>query len=238
MNVQAILQSVSYITWYYTQGNTLVSLVRDTAQYLNTHNKQFQWIWESLISTVFCSPKTESKVAKKFKRKSSIPIQIWLSKNDTIQIHHFIGISQDFNPNPSRPTCSSLVIFIYWACQWQASIFLALRSESLSYKCTEFHTVAASKNRDHSSIACSSHIYLCVAVRAHPIRSESLFQHNANWEFATTRAVSAPLHTPQLGGSTLSQGFMIPLPQGPKIQSRCHLAPKESFDPPKWNMKH
>jgi len=32
---------------------------------------------------------------------------------------------QDLNPNPS--TCSSLVIFIYWVCERQGSIFLAAR---------------------------------------------------------------------------------------------------------------
>jgi len=44
--------------------------------------------------TVTCSPKTEPKVAKKFKRKSSIPIQICLSKNGNIQIHQYIAVSQ------------------------------------------------------------------------------------------------------------------------------------------------
>jgi len=36
--------------------------------------------------TVTCSPKTEPKVANKSKSKSSIQIQICLSKNDNIQI--------------------------------------------------------------------------------------------------------------------------------------------------------
>jgi len=40
--------------------------------------------------------------------------------------------------------------------------------------------------RDHSIIACSRHIYLCVALCAHPICGESHFQRNINWEVATT----------------------------------------------------
>ena len=59
--------------------------------------------------TVICSRKTEAKVVKKFKRKWSIPIHFCLSKNDNIQIHQFIEMSQDLNPN----TCSCLVIFMY-----------------------------------------------------------------------------------------------------------------------------
>jgi len=39
-------------------------------------------------------------------------------------------MSQDLNPNPS--TCSSLVIFMYWACERQASAFLVLWSKSSS----------------------------------------------------------------------------------------------------------
>jgi len=72
---------------------------------LNKQNKK-SWLilWEALINTVTCSPKTEPKVAKRFERKSSIPIQIWWSKNDDIQIHQYIGMSQDLNPNQS--TCS------------------------------------------------------------------------------------------------------------------------------------
>jgi len=60
-----------------------------------------------------CSPKTDPKVGKKFKRKSSIPIQICLSKNDNNQIHQYIEISQDLN----QSTCSTLFIFMYWACE-------------------------------------------------------------------------------------------------------------------------
>jgi len=63
--------------------------------------------------TVICSPSAEPKVAKNFKRKSSIPIQICFSKNDNIQIHHYIEMPQDLNPS----TSSSLVIFMYWACE-------------------------------------------------------------------------------------------------------------------------
>jgi len=40
--------------------------------------------------TVICSPKTEMKVAKKFKRKSSIPNQFCLNKNDNFQINQYI----------------------------------------------------------------------------------------------------------------------------------------------------
>jgi len=56
----------------------------ETRLNVNKHKKQSQRIWETLVNTVICSSKTESKVAKKFKRISSIPIQIWLSKNDKI----------------------------------------------------------------------------------------------------------------------------------------------------------
>jgi len=59
------------------------------------HNKQSPWIGETLINTGTCSPKTELKGAKNFKRISSIPIQIRLNKNDNIQIHQYIGMSQD-----------------------------------------------------------------------------------------------------------------------------------------------
>jgi len=43
--------------------------------------------------TVTCSPKTEAKVAKKFKRKSSIPNQFCLNKNDNFQINQYIEMS-------------------------------------------------------------------------------------------------------------------------------------------------
>jgi len=46
---------------------------------------------------------TETKVAKRFNRKSSIPIQTCLRKNDNIQIHQYVEMSQDLNPTPS--TC-------------------------------------------------------------------------------------------------------------------------------------
>jgi len=44
---------------------------------LNKYNKQSQRIWETLINTVTCSPKTKTKVAKKLKRISLIPRQIY-----------------------------------------------------------------------------------------------------------------------------------------------------------------
>jgi len=74
-----------------SKSRSCAPLVRDKAQHLNRHNKQSQWNWGTLINTVTCNPKTEPKVAKKLKRKSSIPIQIWLSKNYYIQIHQCIG---------------------------------------------------------------------------------------------------------------------------------------------------
>jgi len=40
--------------------------------------------------TVTYSPKTETKVAKKFKRKSSIPNQFCSNKNDNFQINQYI----------------------------------------------------------------------------------------------------------------------------------------------------
>jgi len=40
--------------------------------------------------------------------------------------------------------------------------------------------------RDHSIIACSRHIYMCVALCAHPTCGESHFQRNINREVATT----------------------------------------------------
>ena len=61
--------------------------------------------------TATSSPKTEPKAAEKFNRNSSIPIQMYSSKNDNIQIHQYIEISQDLNPS----TCSSLDIFMHWA---------------------------------------------------------------------------------------------------------------------------
>ena len=75
--------------------------------------------------TVICSPKTKLKVVKKFKRKWSLPIQICLSKKDSIHIHQYIEMSQTLNPR----TCSSLVIFIYWARESQT--FNATLTEKL-----------------------------------------------------------------------------------------------------------
>jgi len=65
---------------------------RDKAQHLNKHNKQSQRIGETLINTVTGSTKTGPKVAKKFKRISSI--KIWLSKNNAIPIHQYFRMSQ------------------------------------------------------------------------------------------------------------------------------------------------
>jgi len=42
--------------------------------------------------------------------------------------------------------------------------------------------------RDHSVIACSRHIYLCVALSAHRICGELHFQRNISWEVAITFA--------------------------------------------------
>jgi len=68
-----------------------------------------------------------------------MPIQIWLGKNDKIQVYQYTGMSQYVNLNPYA--CSSLVIFMKWPCERQGNIFIVLRSESLSGKCAEFHTV-------------------------------------------------------------------------------------------------
>jgi len=117
---------------------------------------------------VTCSRKTEQKVAKKFWRKSSTPIQICLSKNDNFQIHQYIEMSQDSNPTPS--TFSTLVIFMYWACERQGSIFLVLRSKSSSGKCAKFHTVAPSNNGDQPARSLcyfwfASHLFMCCCQR-------------------------------------------------------------------------
>jgi len=63
--------------------------------------------------TVTCSPKTETKVVKKFKRKTSIPNQFCLNKNDNFQMNQYIEMSYGLNPS----TCSSLFIFMYFACE-------------------------------------------------------------------------------------------------------------------------
>ena len=64
-------------------------------------------------------------------------------------------MSQDVNPNHIR---SSLVIFMYWACERQGRIFLVLRSKSSSCKCAILYTVAISNNRDHLR----SSLYFCL----------------------------------------------------------------------------
>jgi len=60
-----------------------------------------------------------------------------------------------------------------------------LRLGSPSGMCAKLRTVAASNNRDHSIIACSSHVYMGVVLRAHSVRGEPSIQHNANREVAT-----------------------------------------------------
>ena len=160
MNVQPILQ----VWWHDRLWSRLVLLVKDKAQHFTKHNKTCQWICEILINTVSCCPKTDRKVAKNFKRKSSIRIQIWLSKNDNIQVHQYIGMSQDLNPNPS--TYSSLTISMFWACERQRSIFLVLQWESSNGKSTKLHIVAASDSRNdqtRSLYYClfAPHIYGC-----------------------------------------------------------------------------
>jgi len=57
-------------------------------------------------------------------------------------------MSQDSNPNPSRPTFSTLLIFMYWACERQGSKFLVFLSKSSNGKCAKLHTVTASNNRN------------------------------------------------------------------------------------------
>ena len=52
-----------------------------------------------------------SESCEEVQKKIIIPIQICLSKNDNIQIHQCIEMSQDWNTNK----CSCLVIFMYWA---------------------------------------------------------------------------------------------------------------------------
>jgi len=45
--------------------------------------------------------------------------------------------------------------------------------------------------RNHSSIACSRHLYMGVVLRAHPVRGESHIQRKGNREIQTT---SPPFH--------------------------------------------
>ena len=47
----------------------LVSLIRDKAQHLSKHNKQWQLIWETLINLATCSPKTLIENCDKFQKK-------------------------------------------------------------------------------------------------------------------------------------------------------------------------
>jgi len=67
-------------------------------------------------STLTYTPQYESKVAKKF--------EIWLSKNDNIQIYKNARMQQDLNPNAYAQTCCMFVsgYFHFWACERQGSI--------------------------------------------------------------------------------------------------------------------
>ena len=60
---------------------------------------------------------------------------------------------------------------------------------------------------------------------------ERFYSVSQNKSYDEPRAVSVALHTPQLGGGTLSQGAQNSSPV-------TTLNPRESFDPPNWNMKH
>ena len=55
-------------------------------------------------------------------------------------------------------------------------------------------------------------------------------RQSANAPGCTCRAVSAALHTPQLGDPSCHRG--------PQFQSRHHLAPQRKLRSPNWNMKH
>ena len=73
----------------------------DKSQHFNKHNIQSRRTRETLLNQTFqynCSPKTEPKVAKKFKTILSNPIQIWLSRNYKIQAHQNTSMRQDLNP--------------------------------------------------------------------------------------------------------------------------------------------
>ena len=145
-------------------------MVRGKARYLNKHNKQSQRIWETLINTVTCSPKTEPKVAKKFKRKSSIPIQIWLSKMLT---------SQSVNTLECRKIEIQLLVhFHLWSFPCIGHVkdkviySLCCYQKGLNGKSTKLHTVTASNNRDHMSCSfyfslCGPHIYIWVLFFTH-----------------------------------------------------------------------
>jgi len=65
------------------------------------HNKQLQRILRNSYQcrSLNYTPHYESKIAKKFKRISQIQVQIWLSKNDNIQIYKNARMLQDLNPN-------------------------------------------------------------------------------------------------------------------------------------------
>jgi len=76
--------------------------------------KNTKTIATNLINSYQCSsltyiPQYEPVIVKKFKRISQIPIQIWLSKNDNIQIYKNARMLQDFNPNAYASTCCMFV---------------------------------------------------------------------------------------------------------------------------------
>ena len=97
-------------------------------------------------------------------------------------------MSQDSNPNLSK--CSSLVIFMNWACERREVYFLRCDQRVRAANAQSFTLWQQAKieitQRDSSIIACSRHTYLCVALCAHSVRGESHFQRNANWDFVTT----------------------------------------------------
>jgi len=152
-----IINVVDLFRW----SETEINISTNTINNLNKFEK-------TLMNTVTCSPKTELKVAKNFKRISPIPIQIWLSKTDNIQIHEYIEMWQDLSPKSS--TYWSLVILIYWACEWQGCVFLVLRLKCSNGKCAKLHTMAASNNKGHptrSLYIClfAQHMYWCCSSR-------------------------------------------------------------------------
>ena len=176
--------SVSLMTWQ------SVDKISSAGQRQGSTFKQTQcqWIWETLFNTVTCCAKTEQKVAKKFKRQSSIPIQIWLSKNDNIQIHQYIGMSQDLNPSRLHVHLWSFSCIGYAKDKEQYFLCCDQKARgkiASSFTLWQQATIDITR-RDHSVITCLSHIYLCVALRSHPVRGESQIQRNVNWEVATT----------------------------------------------------
>ena len=121
MKVRLILK----FWWQDTLKSRLLSLVIVKAQHSNKHKIQSWRIWENplnqIFNTIICIPKTERKVAKKFKIVLSNPFQIWLIRNYKIQIHQKTRMRQDLNQNPRW----SQVIFSAYA--RQGSIFPTAR---------------------------------------------------------------------------------------------------------------